>query len=142
MDCDFTHQPADVKHLLEVARASSTSVIIGSRYQKETACRAGTFFAIPHLSRPFPDCELLHLPHDATGALRVYKLDEVPQRLFDRVRSLGYSFFFESLFVLHRNGIAIEEMPISLPARTYGHSKDVLARNLPQRRALTWPLLG
>ena len=39
------------------------------------------------------------------------------------MRSCGYSFFFESLFVLHRNGFAIEEMPIALPARTYGSSK-------------------
>src|SRR5204862_72509 len=66
---------------------------------------------------------LLHLPHDATGALRVYQLGAIPEELFDRVRSYGYSFFFESLFVLYRNGFAIEEMPIALPARTYGSSK-------------------
>lgn len=39
------------------------------------------------------------------------------------MRSCGYSFFFESLFVLHRNGFKIAEMPIALPARTYGTSK-------------------
>ena len=124
MDCDFTHQPADVKHLLEVARASSSSVIIGSRYQKENSLPGWNLLrrSLTYLGH-FLTVNLLRLPHDATGALRVYKLDEVPQQLFDRVRSLGYSFFFESLFVLHRNGIAIEEMPISLPARTYGHSK-------------------
>jgi SAM-dependent methyltransferase len=66
---------------------------------------------------------LLHLPHDATGGLRVYQLGAIPKELFDRVRSCGYSFFFESLFVLHRNGFAVEEMPIALPARTYGSSK-------------------
>jgi SAM-dependent methyltransferase len=43
--------------------------------------------------------------------------------LFNRIESNGYSFFFESLLVLHRNGFGIEEMAIALPARTYGHSK-------------------
>ena len=71
----------------------------------------------------FLTVNLLRLPQDATGALRVYQLGAIPRELFDRVRSSGYSFFFESLFVLHRNGFAIEEMPIALPARTYGSSK-------------------
>jgi ubiquinone/menaquinone biosynthesis C-methylase UbiE len=43
--------------------------------------------------------------------------------LFRLVSSSGYSFFFESLYLLYLNGFAIGEMPISLPPRTYGHSK-------------------
>ncbi len=39
------------------------------------------------------------------------------------VTSMGYAFFFESLFLLHRNGFSIAQVPIVLPARTYGHSK-------------------
>ncbi len=43
--------------------------------------------------------------------------------MFDLVSSRGYSFFFESLFVAHQNGLRIAEVPIVLPARTYGESK-------------------
>jgi len=39
------------------------------------------------------------------------------------VQSRGYAFFFESLLILQRNGHAIAEVPIKLPARTYGSSK-------------------
>jgi ubiquinone/menaquinone biosynthesis C-methylase UbiE len=39
------------------------------------------------------------------------------------VTSGGYSFFFESLHILHRNGFRIGQIPITLPNRTYGHSK-------------------
>jgi SAM-dependent methyltransferase len=61
--------------------------------------------------------------HDATNAFRYYDLRRVPRRLFDLVSSPGYSFFFESLYVLHRNHFRIGEIPISLPNRTYGSSK-------------------
>ncbi len=124
MDCDFTHQPADVARLLEISQASGEPVCIGSRYMKGNSLPGWNPMrrALTHLGH-FLTVNLLQLPQDATGALRVYQLGAIPRELFDRVRSCGYSFFFESLFVLHRNGFAIEEMPIALPARTYGSSK-------------------
>ena len=53
----------------------------------------------------------------------MYRLDRIPERAFDLARSKGYSFFFESLFVLHLNGFKIREIPIRLPARACGQSK-------------------
>src|SRR3954468_14314578 len=114
MDCDFTHQPTDVKRLLELTRKSENPVGIGSRYQEHNNLPGWNVFrrSLTYLGH-FLTVNLLRLPHDATGALRVYQLDKIPTELFERVRSVGYSFFFESLFVLHRNGFAITEMPIS-----------------------------
>jgi SAM-dependent methyltransferase len=66
---------------------------------------------------------LLGISQDATGAFRVYNLRAIPRAVFDLVQAKGYAFFFESLLVLQRNGHAIAEIPISLPARTYGSSK-------------------
>ena len=127
MDCDFTHQPADVQRLLEIARTGGRAVTIGSRYMQVDSLPGWNVMrrSLTHLGH-FLTTKLLRLPQDATGALRVYRLDLIPEELFDRVRSRGYSFFFESLFVLHRNGFGIEEMPIALPARTYGSSKMCL----------------
>ncbi len=127
MDCDFTHQPADVKRLIEIARATGRSVAIGSRYLERDSLPGWNVMRrlLTHFGHLLTT-KLLRLPQDATGALRVYQLDKIPETLFDRVRSRGYSFFFESLFILHRNGYAIEEMPIALPARTYGSSKMCL----------------
>jgi hypothetical protein len=39
------------------------------------------------------------------------------------VQSDGYAFFFESLMVLHARGVAIEQLSIRWPKRTYGNSK-------------------
>jgi SAM-dependent methyltransferase len=66
---------------------------------------------------------LLGIKYDATGAFRLYNLGTVPREAFDLVESSGYSFFFESLYVLNVNGFKIDEMPIILPSRIYGHSK-------------------
>ncbi len=66
---------------------------------------------------------LLGMKYDATGAFRLYRLDRIPRQAFDLVHSKGYSFFFESLYVLQVNDFRIVELPIILPARTYGHSK-------------------
>jgi ubiquinone/menaquinone biosynthesis C-methylase UbiE len=66
---------------------------------------------------------VLGIPQDASGAFRVYRLDRVPQGIWDLIKSRGYSFFFESMFVFNRNKLLINEIPITLPARTYGNSK-------------------
>jgi dolichol-phosphate mannosyltransferase len=124
MDCDFTHQPADVQRLLSLSGSSGRPVVIASRYMERESLPGWNLLrrSLTHLGH-FLTVNLLGLPQDATGALRIYQLTVIPKELFDRVRSRGYSFFFESLFVLHRNGFAIEEMAIALPARTYGSSK-------------------
>jgi dolichol-phosphate mannosyltransferase len=127
MDCDFTHQPTDVPRLLEAARSSGRAVAIGSRYMERDSLPGWNVMRrfLTHFGH-FLTTNLLRLPQDATGALRVYNLTLLPEELFGRILSRGYSFFFESLFVMHRNGFAIEEMPIALPARTYGSSKMCL----------------
>ena len=55
--------------------------------------------------------------------MRAYELRKIPRQLFDLVTARGYAFFFESMFILVHNGLSVKEIPIVLPARTYGHSK-------------------
>ena len=122
MDCDFTHSPADVLRLL--AASADADVTLGSRYMKRGSLpgwnpmrRSLTWFG------HFLTVRLLKMHHDATGAFRIYNLQKIPHAVFGLVRARGYAFFFESLFVLFRNGMRIAEVPIVLPARTYGTSK-------------------
>ena len=122
MDCDFTHSPSDVPALLAAAR--ECDVAVGSRWLQPNSLPGWNLFRrlmtnMGHwLTR-----RVLGVPQDASGAFRAYRLDRVPRPLFDLVKARGYAFFFESLFILNRNGFAIREVPIVLPARTYGHSK-------------------
>jgi dolichol-phosphate mannosyltransferase len=122
MDCDFTHRPQDVPEFLR--RSEDTDVVIGSRYMRDESLSDWTLFrkAMTSLGH-FLTTTLLRMKYDATGAFRAYRLDNIPRETFTRVRSKSYSFFFESLYALHVNRHSIAEVPIALPARTYGHSK-------------------
>jgi dolichol-phosphate mannosyltransferase len=122
MDCDFTHMPADVVRLLE--HADTHHVVVGSRFMLPDSLPGW------NLMRRFLTnfghmltVHLLGIPQDATGGLRVMDLEKIPPYLFEHVKSDGYSYFFESMFLMVRNGITIKEIPISLPARMYGSSK-------------------
>lgn len=125
LDCDFTHDPKDIPRLL--AALEGYDVAVGSRYLKRGSLpgwnlvrRSLTLFG------HFLTTRLLGLPQDASGAFRAYDLHRIDRDLFSLVPSRSYSFFFESLFVLARNGLQINEIPIVLPARTYGSSKLTL----------------
>ena len=122
LDCDFTHSPELIPLFLQCA--SDYDVVVGSRYLRKNSL-AGWSTLRKFLTKVghFLTTRLLRMPHDATGAFRVYRLDRIPDGVFDAVYSRSYSFFFESLYVLWLNSYRIKEVPISLPPRTYGHSK-------------------
>ncbi len=123
MDCDFTHDPRFIPALLASAERGA-DVVVGSRYlQKDSLAGWNpSRKALTHIGHLLTRT-LLGMRYDATNAFRCYRLDVIPRRAFDVVVSGGYSFFFESLYVLHRNGFRIAEIPVPLPKRTYGSSK-------------------
>ncbi|MGZ5280259.1 MAG: glycosyltransferase, partial [Pseudobdellovibrionaceae bacterium] len=122
MDCDFTHPPKAIFEILKFS--GKVDVAVASRYMIDNSLEEWNPFRkfltnFGHLMTKY----LLGIPFDATGGFRLYDLKKVPKEIFQMVESNGYSFFFESLFVLHKNHFCIGEFPICLPARTYGHSK-------------------
>jgi dolichol-phosphate mannosyltransferase len=122
LDCDFTHRPEMIGQFLE--RCDTADAVVGSRYL-ETGSLPGwsalrkSLTTLGHVLTK----NMLGISQDATGAFRAYNLTKISRELFDLVQSNGYAFFFESMLVLQRNGLAIAEIPIMLPARTYGSSK-------------------
>lgn len=122
MDCDFTHPPYYIKELLKASE--DFSIVVASRFLNSKSLVGWNLLrkTLTHLGH-FATKFFLDLPYDATGALRLYKLCEIPREGFDIVKSKGYSFFFESLFILKKNNFKIKEIPINLTPRTYGNSK-------------------
>ncbi len=122
MDCDFTHPPEILPELLKYRE--DYDVVIGSRYMLKDSLEGWNIYRkiLTKLGH-FLTALLLRLKYDATGALRLYRLDKIPPYAFNLVTSRGYSFFYESLFILNFNHFRIKEIPIKLPVRTYGHSK-------------------
>ena len=109
---------------LAAAASDAFDVIVGSRYLTANSLPDWNLYrkVLTRTGHVLTE-KLLGMPYDATGGFRCYLLDRVPREAFDLVTSGGYSFFFESLHLLHRNGFQIGQIPITLPNRTYGNSK-------------------
>ncbi|MEP7000400.1 MAG: glycosyltransferase, partial [bacterium] len=100
LDCDFSHSPEDIPAFLRAADIAD--VVVGSRWTTMDSLPGWNLYrrmmtGIGH----FLTRAVLGMPYDATGAFRAYRLDRIPQDVFSLVRSRSYSFFFESLFILH-----------------------------------------
>ena len=139
LDCDFTHSPSGIPAL--VSRIGEADLVIGSRYLQDNSLPGWSplrrfLTGFGHVLTE----NVLGVHGDATGAFRVYNLRRIPREMFDLVTARGYAFFFQSLYIVQANGLSIVEVPITLPARTYGHSKmniKEVARSVRQLAELT-----
>lgn len=124
MDSDLSHSPRDVYRLLEKFEAEDADVAVGSRFLSPGSLQDWVWNRklMTHVGHWLTTI-FLGLRPDSTNAFRCYRLTRIPRGLFEMVVSPGYSFFYESLHRLNVNGFRIAEIPINLPARTYGHSK-------------------
>lgn len=122
MDCDFTHSPSYIHDFIKLS--GKATIVVGSRYMKKDSLATWNLFRkfLTYLGH-FLTVNLLNMPYDASGAFRLYNLEKIDKNLFGLILSKGYSFFFESLFILYHNKISVVETPIELPSRTYGTSK-------------------
>lgn len=122
MDCDFSHSPKEIKNFIKTAE--KFDIVVGSRFLKKESLKEWNFLRlflthIGHIATRL----ILKMPYDSTGAFRLYRIDNISRYFLKIIRSKGYSFFYESLYVLYCNNYRIKEIPIILPARVYGQSK-------------------
>ena len=121
MDADGTHDPGDIPRLMELADESA--VVVGSRFMPAARdfrkSRETLQSRLVHRLTSW----LLKLPVDMSNAFRLYRLDRIDPEIFSNCRSDGYAFFPESLFLLHRKGQIIREVPVTLSPRKTGKSK-------------------
>lgn len=124
MDADFSHPPGLLVNLLE--QLQSCHMAMGSRYipggsvdrhwplwrkQLSSFGNAYSRFAlgIPVL--------------DATGGYRLWRSSALERMPLDRVRSNGYAFQVEMVYLAHRLGFIIREVPFYFADRVQGGSK-------------------
>lgn len=136
MDCDFTHSPDYIPDFIK--NSTDADIVVGSRYLQEGSLSTWNKkrLFLTRLGHVLTD-NFLNMPYDATGSFRLYRLDRLAPGFVDLIQSPGYSFFFESLFILKQNNYRIVEIPTHLPARTYGHSKMKLSDAVHSLRQLT-----
>lgn len=124
MDCDFSHHPRYVPQLLRRAEEGA-DLVIGSRYVP-----GGGTPDFP-LSRKILSGSANLVAHvvaglkarDTTAGFRCYHRRVLETLPLGKIRSNGYSFLVEMLFLIQNAGFRIEEVPIVFEDRKAGKSK-------------------
>jgi dolichol-phosphate mannosyltransferase len=123
MDADFSHHPRYLPEL--VSLAETCDIAIGSRYvagggtvgwgvQRQILSRGANLVART----------LLRLDaHDCTAGFRCYRREVLETLDLDSVKSSGYSFLVETLYMCQRAGFSVGEVPIIFEDRRQGQSK-------------------
>jgi dolichol-phosphate mannosyltransferase len=123
MDCDYSHHPSYLPHMLQVA--AGADLVIGSRY-----VAGGGIANWPRrrrlLSRfaNFYTRVLLRVPvHDCTAGFRCYNREVLEWIEPFEIRASGYSFLEEMVWRIHHAGFTVREIPIVFEDRRRGTSK-------------------
>jgi len=123
MDCDFSHDPADVPRLL--AAVEEADLVLGSRYVqgggtenwglvRRFISRGGSLYAQVLLGAPV---------RDLTGGFKCYRRAVLEALPLDEIRSKGYAFQIETTYRTLRKGFRVREVPITFVDRLEGGSK-------------------
>jgi dolichol-phosphate mannosyltransferase len=124
MDCDFSHDPADVPRLIAACDAGA-DVALGSRY----APGGGTTnWGLPRRLVSFGGSAYARVllgvrVRDLTGGFKCYRREVLERIDLGAVHSKGYAFQIETTYRALRAGFTVVEVPITFVDRTAGHSK-------------------
>ncbi len=123
MDCDFSHDPAQVPDLLEAAQTND--LVIGSRY----------IDGIRIINWPFRRLLLSYLASiytrfvtnipvfDTTGGFKCFSRKALSSLDLDNIISKGYIFQLELNYKVWSKGLKVKEVPIIFYERRDGQSK-------------------
>ena len=123
MDCDFSHDPAHVKDLLNAAR--DYDLVIGSRYIN----------GIRIINWPFKRLLLSYLAsiytrfvtglpiQDTTGGFKCFTRKALESLDLDGIIAKGYIFQLELNYKVWSKGLRLKEVPIVFYERAHGVSK-------------------
>lgn len=123
MDADFSHDPSEVKSLIEAA--AQKRIIIGSRYVENAKIVnwPRTRFILSRLANWYIKI-LLGLPiEDSTNGFRLYPKEAVNILLKNVLYENGYANLSEIAFILYKKGFEFKEIPITFVNRKKGVTK-------------------
>ena len=124
MDCDFSHDPADVPRLV-AAVETGADLALGSRYVKGGAVRNwGLLRRIVSAGGSLYARVLLGARvRDLTGGFKCYRRAVLETIDLDAIHSKGYAFQIETTYRALRAGFQVVEVPITFVDREVGGSK-------------------
>ena len=123
MDCDFSHNPADVPRL--AAAAADADLVLGSRYAHGGGIGDWGFFRrfISRGGSLYAQVLLQLGIRDLTGGFKCYRRQVLETIDLEAISSLGYAFQIETTYRTLRAGFRVVEVPITFSDRRVGKSK-------------------
>lgn len=125
MDADLSHQPEHIPEMLNCIEGHD--VVVGSRFVTGGGVDPSWGWHRKALSawanRIYTPTILGMNMKDATGGYRMWRADTLRGIGLERVKSNGYVFQIEMIYLTYRLGYRITETPIFFPDRRYGESK-------------------
>ena len=125
MDCDFSHDPADLLRLRRAVLQDGADVAVGSRWVGHGGTRNWSFLRT-FISRggSLYARLLLGVPvSDLTSGFKCFNRRALEQLDLSSVHSNGYAFQVEMNYRCHQRGLRIAEVPIVFVDRRVGKSK-------------------
>jgi dolichol-phosphate mannosyltransferase len=123
MDCDFSHDPADVPRL--IAAAADADLVLGSRYVEGGGTENWGVVrrAISRWGSLYAQVLLRLRVRDLTGGFKCYRRAVLETIDLDAIDSRGYAFQIETTYRALRAGFRVVELPIRFTDRVVGGSK-------------------
>jgi len=124
MDGDLSHDPYSIPEFLNKIHEGN-SLVIGSRYMNGGGINNWSFFRkLTSRGANFLANQFIRLNvKDATSGYRAYKRDLLDKLNLQDIKSDGYSFQVEMVYLARKMGFKIAEVPILFKDRQTGKSK-------------------
>jgi dolichol-phosphate mannosyltransferase len=123
MDCDFSHDPADVPRLI-AAVENGADLALGSRYVEGGGTTDWGLVRRLISRGASVYTRLLLMPvHDSTGGFKCFRRSVLESIDLDTIDAAGYVFQIETTYRTLRKGFSIVEVPIRFADRAAGTSK-------------------
>jgi dolichol-phosphate mannosyltransferase len=123
MDCDFSHDPADVPRLIAAVEGGA-DLALGSRYV--TGGGTANWGLVRRLISRGASIytRVLLMPiRDSTGGFKCFRRHVLESIELDRIDAAGYVFQIETTYRALRKGFRVVEVPITFADRREGRSK-------------------
>jgi len=141
LDCDFSHDPADVPRLIAAVESGGADLALGSRYVPGGSIRNwGLVRRLISRGASLYTGLFLHMGvKDPTGGFKCFRRRVLETVDLDRITAKGYAFQIETTYRAKQAGFRIVEVPITFADRTSGRSK--MSRAIVAEAAWRVPLL-
>ncbi len=125
MDCDFSHNPADLDKLYKACKTGGADVAVGSRYVRGGNVEnwPWTRVSLSKGASVYTRIITFMPVKDPTAGFICYTSNVLEAINLDEISFVGYAFQIEMKFAAWKLGFTIKEVPITFIDRKYGVSK-------------------